>query len=283
LKNPYTDQYILAWEQQVNSVIGFSVNYVYKRSERQTSFADSGGQYRLVPYTAPAGADVPQVYQLIGSPDDRFFELQNDEQMFSRYHGFAFEVKKRMANRWQANFGLTLSKSTGRQGSSSARATPITSQVSTAGVFAQNPNDYINSDGRLIGDRPFILKTQFLYQWGWGILSSFNLQSQSGHPIYSEIRVPTDITRIPGASRIVATVSDGEDRTKHWTTLDARIEKSFRLGGTSELAAFGDFLNLFNSDAYESVLDRRIGNANYLVPARFILPRRLMVGAKFRF
>ena len=67
------------------------------------------------------------------------------------------------------------------------------------------------------------------------------------------------------------------------TTLDARVEKSFNLGGTAELAAFGDFLNLFNSDANESVLDRRPTSANYLVPSRFILPRRLMLGGKFRF
>ena len=61
------------------------------------------------------------------------------------------------------------------------------------------------------------------------------------------------------------------------------MEKAFKLGGTAELAVFGDFLNLFNSDANESVLDRRPGNVNYLVPSRFILPRRLMIGAKFRF
>jgi hypothetical protein len=226
---------------------------------------------------------VPQVYQLIGSADARRFQIRNDDRMFSRYNGVAFEIKKRMSNRWQANFGLTLSKSTGRLGSSSARSTPLSSQTSTAGIFGQNPNDFINSDGRLVGDRPMVLKTQFLYQWGWGITSSFNLQSQSGKPIYSEIRVPTSVTRIPGASRIIARASGGEDRTKHWTTLDARVEKAFTLGGSTEAAVFGDFLNLFNSDANESVLDRRLGNSNYLVPSRFVLPRRLMVGAKVRF
>jgi hypothetical protein len=55
------------------------------------------------------------------------------------------------------------------------------------------------------------------------------------------------------------------------------------VGGTTEIAAFGDFLNLFNSDANESVLDQRLGNVNYLVPSRFVLPRRLMIGAKVRF
>ncbi|MEO8678206.1 MAG: TonB-dependent receptor [Vicinamibacterales bacterium] len=283
LKNPYTDQFIAAVEQQMGANLGFSVSYVHKRSEQQTAFPDIGGTYQLVNYTAPAGASVPQVYRLTSGADSRRFQLRNDDRMFSRYNGVAFEIKKRMSSRWQANFGLTLSKSTGRQGGGSARSTPLSSQISTASIFGQNPNDFINSDGRLVGDRPVVLKTQFLYQWGWGIMSSLNFMSQSGKPIYSEIRATTSATGIPGATRIIASASDGEDRTKLWQTLDARVEKSFKLGGNSELAVFGDFLNLFNSDANESVLDRRLGNANYLVPSRFILPRRLMVGGKFRF
>ena len=106
--------------------------------------------------------------------------------------------------------------------------------------------------------------------------------SQSGKPIYSEIRVANSVTGV-GTTRIIANVSDGSERTQTWTTLDTRIEKAFKVGGTAEVAVFGDFLNLLNSDANESVLDRRIGNSNYLVPSRFILPRRLMIGGKFRF
>jgi hypothetical protein len=117
----------------------------------------------------------------------------------------------------------------------------------------------------------------------FGLTSSFNFQTQSGKPIYSEIRVPSSVTGVPGTNRVVATLPDGKDRTKLWQTLDARLEKAFGMGGGRELAVFGDFLNLFNSDANESVLDRRLGNSNYLVPSRFILPRRLMVGGKLRF
>ena len=128
-----------------------------------------------------------------------------------------------------------------------------------------------------------MLKTQFLYQMPWGIMTSFNFQSQSGKPIYPEIRATTSATGIPGATRIIAVASDGQDRTKIWQVFDARVEKSIQAWKTPEAAVFGDFLNLFNSDANESVLDRRLGNSSYLVPSRFILPRRLMVGAKFRF
>jgi hypothetical protein len=97
------------------------------------------------------------VYRLTSGADSRKFQLRNDDRMFSRYSGVAFEVKKRMSSRWQANFGLTLSKATGRQGGGSARSTPLSSQISTASIFGQNPNDFINSDGRLIGDRPVVV------------------------------------------------------------------------------------------------------------------------------
>ena len=281
LKNPYTDQFILAFEQQISN-IGFSANYVHKHSDQQTAFPDVGGTYRLIPYAAPAGANVPQVYQLTSGLASRQFMLTNDPRMFFDYDGVQFEVKKRMSNKWQANVGLTLSKATGRQGSSSATSTPLSSQISTAGTFGQNPNDFINSDGRVVGDRPVVFKTQVVYQLPWGLTSSANFMSQSGKPIYQEIRVAGSVTGL-GTTRIVANVPDGSLRTAQWTTLDARLEKAFKLGGTTEAAVFGDFLNLFNSDANESVLDRRIGNSNYLVPSRFILPRRLMLGAKLRF
>jgi hypothetical protein len=283
LKNPYIDQFILAWEQQAGPDIGFSVNYVYKRGERQTAYPEVNGTYELVPFDSPAGVNVSQVYQLTSDPDERFFRLSNDDRMYSRYNGVAFEVKKRMSNNWQANFGVTFSKSEGRLGSSIATFTPLSSQTSTAGNFGRNPNDFINTDGRLQSDRPVVVKAQFVYQLPWNMMTSFNFQTQSGKPVIEEVRISSGITGIPGTTRMVANVVDGELRTNQWTTLDARIEKAFNLGGTSELAVFGDFLNLLNSDANESVLDRRPGNVNYLVPSRFILPRRLMIGGKFRF
>ena len=117
LKNPYTDQFILAWEQQARSRTSGSRSTTCTSAARtQTAFPDIGGTYQLVPYTAPAGANVPQVYQLTSGADSRLFQLRNDDRMFSRYNGVAFEIKKRMSNRWQANFGLTLSKSDGTPG-----------------------------------------------------------------------------------------------------------------------------------------------------------------------
>jgi hypothetical protein len=43
LSNPYVDQFIANYEQQMGGNLGFSVSYVYKRGENNTAFPDIGG------------------------------------------------------------------------------------------------------------------------------------------------------------------------------------------------------------------------------------------------
>jgi hypothetical protein len=200
--------------------------------------------------------------------------------MSSTYKGVHMQVNKRMSNRWQATVGLTLSKAEGRLGASNARSTPLTSANSTAGIFGQNPNDLVNSDGLLIGDRPVLFKTQVVYEVGWGVTFAANYQRQTGRLWGREIRFNG---LVPGATRVLYEPFNSDRRVASINQVDARLEKALRFGGRAEGAVFGDFLNLLNSDANESVLDRRFTNANFGVASRFVLPRRLMLGAKFRF
>jgi hypothetical protein len=68
-----------------------------------------------------------------------------------------------------------------------------------------------------------------------------------------------------------------------WNILDVRFQKQFVIKNDVNFALFADALNLLNDDANESVLSRLGTSAIFGVPSRFVLPRRLMVGAKFRF
>ena len=173
-------------------------------------------------------------------------------------------MKKRMSNHGRPTSGSRSRRPPGVRAAARRVRTPLSTQISTAGIFGQNPNDFINSDGRLVGDRPVVLKTQFLYQLPWGIMSSVNFQSQSGKPIYSEIRATTSATGIPErpeSSPWRATARTARNTGRRSTPAS---RSHFKLGAGAEVAVFGDFLNLFNSDANESVLDRRLGNSNYL-------------------
>jgi outer membrane receptor protein involved in Fe transport len=282
-ENPYTDQYIVSFEQQLHNDLGFSASFVYKKSENQSAWNDIGGIYAPVTFVDSAGRDATgnsiQVFRLLNSPDDRIFQLTNDDRMFSEYKGVNFQVNKRMSNRWQATFGITLSNSEGRLGSSSARSSPLSSQTSTAGVFGQNPNDFVNTDGLLIGDRPVVIKTQLVWEAPFGITTALNYQHQTGRPWGREQR-PSGLGI---STRILAEPLSDDRRVADWDQVDLRLQKQFNFGADANVAFFGDFLNLFNSDTNESVLDRRGTSSNFAIPSRFIQPRRLMLGAKFRF
>jgi outer membrane receptor protein involved in Fe transport len=280
--NPYTDQFIMGVQQELRPGLGLTATYIYKRGEHQGGWQDTRGVYTPATYVDSEGADATgqpiTVQQLLSSQDQRLFLLTNPSGMFSRYKGLDIQLEKRLANNWQATFGLTFSKANGRLGSS--RGGPAGGAGSTAGEFGQNPNDFINTDGLLTLDRPVILKTQMVYELPLGFTVAGNYQHQTGRPWGRQVRV-SDVTGFE--TTIFGEKLSGDRRTSGLDMLDVRIEKHFETGHGSNVAFFGDILNLTNSSSYEDIVTRLGTASNFGVPTRFIYPRRLMLGAKFRF
>jgi hypothetical protein len=173
---------------------------------------------------------------------------------------------------------LVVSKSTGRLGSSGTGLKA--SQTSAAGNFGTNPNDFINTDGRLIGDRPVLFKVQAVYEAPLGFQLGANFVHQSGRPWARQVRV-SDEVGIP--TTILAEPITGDRRVPDWNILDVSVQKNVKLGGTASVSLFTYLLNLTNSGINEDVLDRVGTSASFGLPTSFFPPRRLMVGAHFRF
>jgi hypothetical protein len=276
--NPYTDQYIASFEHQLTDRIGVSVSGVYKKSDNQSGWRDIGGTYANVVREAEGKSF--NLQQLTSGAASRLFLLTNPGDIENTYKGVHFQINKRMSQRWQGTFGITFADTDGRNGSSNARSTPTSNPNSVAGLFGQNPNDYVNSDGILIGDRPVIMKANVVYDLGWRMTLAANYGYQSGRPWGREVRFNG---LVPGATRVLYEPFSDDLRVDALNQLDMRVEKALSFGHGMEGAVFGDFLNLFNNDAAQSVLDRRSTSANFGVGSSFVLPRRLMMGAKFRF
>ena len=278
-ENPYTDQFIMSFEHQLTTRIGVSASGVYKRSDNQSGWRDIGGSYARVQRTAEGKTF--DLQQLTSGAASRIFQLTNPGNLSSTYKGLHFQVNKRMSNRWQGTFGVTLSKSEGTLGSTSARSSATSSPNSTAGIFGQNPNDYVNADGLLIGDRPVLIKASGVYDVGWGVTVAANYGFQSGRPWGRELRFAG---LVPGSTRVLFEPFSGDRRVKPLHQLDVRLEKALSFSdGKVEGAVFGDLLNSLNNDGTQGVLDRRFSSTNFGVGSSFVLPRRLMIGAKFRF
>ena len=115
----------------------------------------------------------------------------------------------------------------------------------------------------------------------YGFKLAGNYQHQTGRPWGRQIRLSSDIAGIE--TTIYGEPLSGDRRTSNLDILDMRLERQFTLAHASNIAVFADFLNLTNSSSYEDIVTR-IGTAsNFGVPTRFIYPRRLMLGTKFRF
>ena len=281
-KAPYTDQFVVALERELGKDVALSLNYTYKKGQRYGGWVDTGGVYKQVPFLDNVGAEpsgqVINVFQLQNGVSDRRFLLTNREGMSSRIHAGIFQITKRMSHNWQMVASAVFSKSEGRL--SSSLFSPTSGQSAHGGnSFGQNPNDLINSDGALIGERPFQGKLQFVYQLPKGFLIGANFLHQSGRPWGRQLNVRS-------ATRITTTILAeklGDRRVETWNNLDLRLQKEFHFNKEANVAVFVDALNLLNGNANESVASRLATSSSFGVPTRFIFPRRIMLGAKVRF
>jgi hypothetical protein len=286
-KTPFSDQYIVQVEQGLMQNLGFQVNYVVKRGEDFAGWEDIAGQYAQVPYLDNVGIDASgdtvMVWRLLTPPNDRIFLLTTPDGLYTRYEGATFMLTKRMSNNWQGVFSVVLSSAKGRI-ASSARSGPSSSQSSASGTFgrdASGPNDYVNTDGRLIGDKPVVAKAQFVYNFPWRIMASANVQHQTGRLWSRQIR-PAGLG-FPSPPTINMESNTGDRRVPDVDLVDLRVQKSIAWGGL-RMDAFLDCLNITNSDSSESVASQ-LGSAAataFGVPTRFTYPRRLQLGAKIR-
>ena len=282
-KNPYTDQYIVGFEQELSPNLGLQINYVHKRGEDFGGWRDVRGRYAQVPYVDSAGTDASgrtvQVFQLLSDPTNRLFQLTNPDGMFMRYNGLSIQLQKRMARRWQATGSIVFSKSEGRLGSS--RGAPTAAQTGTAGAFGQNPNDFVNSEGRLIGDRPIVAKLQVLYNAPWGLTVATNFNHQDGRLWSRQIQIRG--LGFPSRPTVNMEANVGDRRVPDWNLIDLRVERDFTFNSSTRAGVFFDVLNLTNSDANQGIGSRLGSSSSFGLATSFLPPRRMMLGAKLKF
>ncbi len=291
-KDPYTTEFIAQVEQQLTGDLGLQVNYVHKYGTDYPGWIDTTGRYSLVPYVDNRGTgatgNTVMVYKLLTPSAQSVFMMTNavgpsGETLFNRYNGVTITGTKRMSHRWQGTFSLVLSKSEGREPSSiqGPRASQSTTPASF-GRFPNGPNDFVNSDGLLIADRPVIAKAQIVYGLPWDLTISGNVQHQTGRPWSRQIRVSG--LGFPASPSVYMAPIDGSQRVPDLNLIDMRLQKSFPFSKSKMRADFYvDFLNLTNADATENVASRLGTNSAYGTPTSYILPRRAMIGARFRF
>jgi outer membrane receptor protein involved in Fe transport len=282
--NPYTHQFIVSFDRELGPNVGLSATYTHKRGRENPAWHDITGVYQDAVYIDDQGAEATgqpiEVLRLVSDPDERFFEIDNDARMKTTINGFTVQLTKRWTDNWSLTGSFNYLRATGALPSGRGSTTSNQAASLIFSDFGRNPNDFVNNEGRLTGERPVAAKAQFLYEWPYGILLGLNYIYQSGRPWTRRVRV-TDVTDI--FTEINAEPIDGDRRVASWNSLDLRLQKSFSLSTEASFLIFGDLLNVFNEDTNQNVLSRLGTSESYAFPSAFIPPRRLMIGAKFQF
>jgi len=264
--------------------MGLQVNYVRKWGRDFGTWTDTVGTYVQVPVVDNSGKDPTgntiSVFRLTSDPGARKYELANSEDLFTDVHALSVNLTKRMT-RWYANAGVTYLRSMGALGGS-LRTTSIQQRSALEfSVFGRNPNDYVNLNGRLVGDVGWQGKFQGVVKLPLGLQASASLDTHEGA---NRIRVRTIPSSVAGQSSPILLQPRGDfGRLAPVTIVDARLQKDFALGRGARLGIFLDALNLNNENAEQGVVSANVTSSSYQYPNGFVFPRRFMLSGKFGF
>jgi hypothetical protein len=183
---------------------------------------------------------------------------------------------------WMGDVNFTYLRSTGALGGS-LRSTSIQQRSATTfSTNGQNPNDYVNLDGRLVGDVGLQFKAQGVVRLPLGFQASASFDTRKGAHKIRARSIPQSVAGQPATTILLQPRGDF-GRLDDVTIIDARVQKDFLLGRGTRLGLYVDMLNLNNENAPQGVVSANVTNANYQYPTTFIQPRRFMLSSKFTF
>jgi hypothetical protein len=210
--------------------------------------------------------------------------------MKSDINAVSLGLSKRMTDKWQLTASATWlrAKGTLQEGQGGAgEAGSGVGIIQRGGLqfrqFGQNPNSYVNVDGRLKSDVEWQFKVQAMYKLPAGFLVSANFSNRSGAHLVRRTRALRSITHVPENTPILLQPRGENGRLEAVTILDMRLQKDFKFGSDFHLSLFADAFNLLNTDTTEGVVTSLVESSSYLFPASPVTPRRVMLGAKVKF
>jgi hypothetical protein len=284
-RSPRTDQFIIGFERELTAKMGLQVDYVRKWGRDFAAWRDTVGTYVQVPIVDDSGKDPTgatiNIFRLTSDPGARKFELANSDRSFTDIHAVTANLTKRMT-RWYANAGVTYLRSTGALGGSLRTTTIQQRGALEFNTFGRNPNDFVNLEGRLVGDVGWQGKGQLVVKLPLGLQASASFDAHEGAHRLRTRPIPSSIAGV--SSTIILLQRRGDlDRLPAVTILDARVQKEFSLGRGARLGVFVDALNLNNENAPQGVVTANVTSSSYQFPTTFVAPRRFMLSGKFSF
>jgi hypothetical protein len=290
IRAPRTDEYGIGVDREIGSRLQIATAYVRKSAAHFIGWEDVGGVYSAARTRGLADGRTLLVYERLNDAADQRFRLTNPPDYSMTYNGLVVALEKRRSSGWHAFASYTRSKVTGLQAGSGGIATAP--QVSTVSpppgpyglTFGRDPNELTNARGRLLNDRPHMLRAMGSVDVPkTGFTVAANLQHITGKPWAASAQV--SLPQNP--SQRILLEPRGTRRLSAQTLLDVRLARPVGIGRAVRMDLLLDVLNLLNEDAEESIVsDTQVTelarvNPTFGQPNAFVDPRRVMLGIRF--
>ena len=284
IKHPRTDEFNVAYEQQIGNNWRASATYIRRTAKNLVNSTLIGGQWTESPFTNPLTSQPMTIYTWANRASiPQRFTIDNIDSVtypgagtldgYRDYNGGMFVLERRLANRWQARVSYVLSKTEGT----------VTNNATNgfASSLFETPNtSLINRDGRVPLDRPHEIKGFAGYQ-----IPKVEVSLNAAFRRVSG-QTYTPFTRVT-AGRVNWTSSNdiqidtqGSERIDALNVLDLRLEKVF----SRDVHRFGIYADIENALNGSAILTRNarfpsasiagntvnFGGATAVTPARQI-------------
>jgi hypothetical protein len=259
--SPLTDEFTAGLWHELGKDFSIGLSYIYKNKfnfyenvlwspdtrEYWYNMDQPAAQKYWVPFTAVVpsadyGDSKVTFYVRKNDAPALFYRSTNVPELTQKYQALEFSFNKRMTHGWQLSGSIVLSKSYGNMGGwywdSSGR-----------GSAADDPNYFVNRDGRTNLDVPLQIKLMGSALLPWNFMASAYFRHLSGYAWQRECYIiPPDKWLQQNDAQFdwywVAIEPAGKRRAKSSDFLDLRVEKEIDLWKGGRLGLFVDVLNV---------------------------------------
>ncbi len=309
LKHPFMRQFTIGVERELFKDASFSVTYINRTYHNFQGAWNALATFEPVEatyavwdpatkamvdktftlYDLTSGSDSEWHLTDVGVIADRLNDLYPglNAKAYRKYWGLEVLFNKRFSNKWQMLASYVYSVAMGTMGNSSAYR-----DIGWNSYY--DPNTWVNLDGHVTNDPTHMVKVQASYLLPLDISLSAYF-----HAITGEAYTQTRRTFRGDFSQGRITFNVEPSGMFHYpiaSSLDLRLEKTFRLAAKYRLSAFFDVFNVFNDDSItswgntidytwtadpsaEGYTPSTLGHQLY----GLVLPRRARLGLRFIF
>jgi hypothetical protein len=293
IRQPYLDQYVIGFDQQLPLGIVLTSAFVYRRNKDLIETVSRDGLFVPVHGVVPGTGQQITLFDYL-NPGTDVLIYTNPKGLNRSYRAAIFTATRRFSENWQLTASYVFSKTRGNIDNLAFDETGGGGNIPFFdGHFLDTPNSLVNAQGRLTHDQKHQFKLQGTYvvpKIHLALSAAFTYHSGDTWTPRNDCLLTDDGNRVigdgifdchefPQGPVVYFSEPRGSRRLPARNDVDIHVEWQPTLGQQGELRAFMDVFNL-NNQTRPTEVEPLVGE-EFGKPATLDFPRNIRFGVGF--